>query len=151
LTGWSGSDLLEGQGGNDTLEGKTGDDRLSGGAGDDHLQGGDGADILSGGAGLDQLVGGKGNDTYVLRARQGGTSDYTMLETITEEAGGGLDTLHVIGVRPSDAGLGIHSEVGDFTFIIRTADELLCQRWRTEGCRRCGAQHSQRWSTSYDA
>jgi Ca2+-binding RTX toxin-like protein len=59
--------------------------RLTGAAGDDALTGGAGADILDGGSGADTLAGGAGNDTYLADA----------LDTISEDANGGIDTVRI--------------------------------------------------------
>jgi Ca2+-binding RTX toxin-like protein len=73
----------------------TGIENLTGGAGADTLTGNGvanvitgnaGADIITGGAGNDTLVGGLGDDTYVFANGWG-------VDTITENSGGGLDTL----------------------------------------------------------
>ncbi len=61
-------------------------DTLTGDANANRLEGRDGNDTLAGGQANDTLVGGSGDDTYVITA-DGGT------ETITELAGGGVDTL----------------------------------------------------------
>ncbi|QNT69179.1 beta strand repeat-containing protein [Defluviicoccus vanus] len=57
---------------------------LIGNAANNLLTGLDGNDTLNGGAGIDTLVGGAGNDTYVVD---------TTTDTITEVAGGGIDTV----------------------------------------------------------
>ena len=99
---YSGGDLLHGEGGDDQLygaynpngingysnglyqrelqgEGRThGDNQLFGGSGNDILVGGDGDDRLDGGTGRDELQGDigydRGNDTFILRAGDGGTT-----------------------------------------------------------------------------
>ena len=58
-------------------------DELHGHGGSDTLNGGGGNDTLDGGSGVDTLAGGAGNDTYVNPAG----------DTISETAGGGLDTV----------------------------------------------------------
>lgn len=68
----------------DTLSGGSQDDMLIGGGGDDILRGGAGNDTLKGGDGTDRLVGGLGNDTYIVE---------DSLDTIIEQAGGGIDTV----------------------------------------------------------
>jgi Ca2+-binding RTX toxin-like protein len=73
---------------NDTLTGNTLANRLVGNAGLDTLVGGAGNDTLDGGLGNDSLQGGADNDTYLL------DTDLVLgSETITELAGGGIDTL----------------------------------------------------------
>ncbi len=69
-----------------------GNDTLSGNKGNDELTGGDGADILRGGAGGDQMFGGKGDDTYILRAGDGGDGTFSAREFISEGSDAGLDT-----------------------------------------------------------
>lgn len=59
------------------------DNTIAGGAGNDTMIGGAGNDFISGGADADSLVGGTGNDTYVTDG----------LDTITEAAGAGTDTV----------------------------------------------------------
>jgi Ca2+-binding RTX toxin-like protein len=65
ILGLAGNDTLYGQGGNDTIDADGGND------------------ILYGGAGADILLGKTGNDTYVI----------DNLDTVTELAGGGTDTV----------------------------------------------------------
>jgi trimeric autotransporter adhesin len=77
------NNFLNGADGNDSVLGNDGDDGLSGGTGDDTLVGGTGNDNLSGGAGADKLIGGTGNDRYSIDDK----------DTITEAAGGGIDTI----------------------------------------------------------
>ncbi len=75
LSGLDGQDLLMGQGGNDSLVGGAGNDSLDGGAGTDRLDGGSGADTMAGGAGNDRFVVDHAGDT------------------VSEAAGGGLDSV----------------------------------------------------------
>jgi Ca2+-binding RTX toxin-like protein len=84
LHGGADNDHLWGGAGNDLLYGGTGNDMLDGGAGNDTLYGGDGDDRLTGGAGADVLVGGAGNDSYMIE---------DALDTVIEEANGGIDTV----------------------------------------------------------
>lgn len=58
-----------------------------------------GNDTLSGGLGADILIGGTGNDTYELRDRYfvGQFEDY-VYDTVTEEAGAGIDSVNVMPV-----------------------------------------------------
>jgi Ca2+-binding RTX toxin-like protein len=73
---------------NDTLTGNAVANRLLGNAGLDTLAGGAGTDTLDGGLGNDSLQGGADNDTYLL------DTDLVLgTDTITELAGGGMDTL----------------------------------------------------------
>ncbi|MFN9373541.1 MAG: beta strand repeat-containing protein, partial [Planctomycetaceae bacterium] len=73
---------------NDTLTGNALANRLVGNAGLDTLVGGAGNDTLDGGLGNDSLQGGSDNDTYLL------DTDLVLgTDTITELAGGGIDTL----------------------------------------------------------
>ena len=66
LTGTSGADVIT-----------TGalDDVINGAAGNDTLVGGGGNDILVGGLGLDSMDGGSGNDTFIVTAAVGATSE----------------------------------------------------------------------------
>ena len=61
-------------------------ENVVGGAGDDTLTGDENANRLTGGPGNDTLAGGGGDDIYVLTPDGGA-------DTITEEAGGGYDTI----------------------------------------------------------
>ena len=73
---------------NDTLTGNALANRLVGNAGLDTLAGGAGNDTLDGGLGNDSLQGGSDNDAYLL------DTDLVLgTDTITELAGGGIDTL----------------------------------------------------------
>jgi len=80
----AGHDNLSGGAGRDTIWGGSGNDWISGGDGNDELSGGTGNDQIDGGAGSDTMVGGAGNDTYIV--------DST-LDTVTELAGEGTDTV----------------------------------------------------------
>lgn len=62
---------------------------LNGGTGADSLTGGTGNDTLVGGDGRDTLIGGSGDDSYAMTVTQFNTD----LDTITEVAAGGTDTL----------------------------------------------------------
>ncbi len=57
---------------------------IVGGAGNDTLTGGAGNDTLNGGAGVDAMAGGAGNDAYIVD---------NALDTVTEGAAGGTDTV----------------------------------------------------------
>ena len=72
------------------LFGEGGNDELRGGISGDGLYGGAGYDTLDSGAGNDYLVGGAGNDLYLAEIAVPGQLS---LDTIIEEAGGGIDTL----------------------------------------------------------
>jgi Ca2+-binding RTX toxin-like protein len=108
----AGQDRYEGGAGADRADGGDGDDRLAGGAGDDLLVGGLGNDYLHGGAGADGMDGGAGDDTYVVD---------DLRDTVTEAAGGGLDTVHsaidyVLGADVEDlvlSGTGAIGGVGN--------------------------------------
>jgi Ca2+-binding RTX toxin-like protein len=63
-----------------TLDGGVGNDVLEGFGGNDILLGGVGNDLLNGGTGNDAMTGGAGNDIYMVD---------TLLDTVTEAAGGG--------------------------------------------------------------
>jgi Ca2+-binding RTX toxin-like protein len=73
---------------NDTLTGNSLANRLVGNAGLDTLAGGAGNDTLDGGLGNDSLQGGSDNDAYLLD-----TDLILGTDTLTELAGGGIDTL----------------------------------------------------------
>jgi Ca2+-binding RTX toxin-like protein len=75
-------------GGNDYVERfgtGSGTEYLMGYGGDDTLVGGDGNDTLNGGAGDDEMRGGTGNDLYLVGS---------VLDTIVELAGEGIDTVN---------------------------------------------------------
>ncbi|MCE7914935.1 MAG: heme peroxidase [Nitrosomonas sp. PRO4] len=72
---------LNGGGGN---VGTPGDDNLVGTPGNDTLDGLGGNDTLNGLGGVDLLIGGPGNDTFIVD---------TTTDTLTELAGGGIDTV----------------------------------------------------------
>ena len=84
LNGSAGDDVLNGGSGNDTLNGNAGNDTLNGDSGMDALDGGAGDDLLNGGADADSLKGGSGDDTYVIDNPG---------DSVTEYAGGGVDTV----------------------------------------------------------
>jgi Ca2+-binding RTX toxin-like protein len=123
LTGGAGNDVLKGGAGDDVLAGGAGFDTVSyAGLGDgvavslmgnsaqdtfaggvdfltsieklvgtsffDSLMGNDGANTLDGGRGADSLTGLGGNDTYWVDVRS---------DRVTEQAGGGTDTVHATG------------------------------------------------------
>ena len=76
---------LYGHGGNDVLTGGAGADSLFGMAGNDDLRGGAGDDTLNGGDGGDVMTGGLGDDIYVVDSAA---------DTVVENAGEGIDTVH---------------------------------------------------------
>ncbi|WP_017296204.1 beta strand repeat-containing protein [Geminocystis herdmanii] len=84
LTAGDGNDTLNTGEGNDTLLGGNGNDSLLGGNGNDSLVGDAGNDTLVGGNGKDTLIGGAGDDLYVTDS---------VLETLTEAANQGIDTV----------------------------------------------------------
>jgi Ca2+-binding RTX toxin-like protein len=75
--------------GNDTLIGNNFSNSLLGGTGNDRLDGDEGADVLNGGIGNDTMIGGDGNDFFIIDADVD-----TGIDTITETAIGGIDTLY---------------------------------------------------------
>lgn len=74
IQGTSGADLIN-------LAGAA---KVEAGDGNDTVIGSSGADLIDGGAGADSLVGGAGNDTYTVDS---------VLDVISEAAGGGRDTV----------------------------------------------------------
>jgi Ca2+-binding RTX toxin-like protein len=121
--------LIYGQAGNDELTGS-----LLGGL----LDGGDGNDILHASTGPDLLTGGAGDDIYVF-------SDRWMIDSVSESADGGVDTLDfsavttdtIVTINPlsvADAGIdrltaGSYVEVlifgsGDDTFVFGSGARL---------------------------
>jgi len=123
-TFYGGYDTMWGGVGNDTFNirnqgiayGGIGDDKitvtntnpalgswLEGGFGNDTIVGGSGNDVLFSGYGADTLKGGGGNDNYVM------TFD-NMVDTITENAGAGTDTIYFIRDFKDD---GRDDDVGD--------------------------------------
>ncbi|MFM6140039.1 MAG: S8 family serine peptidase, partial [Sphaerospermopsis kisseleviana] len=64
--------------------GNAGNNVLIGNSANNTLSGGNGNDTLNGGAGIDSLIGGLGDDVYIVD---------TTTDTITENAGGGTDTI----------------------------------------------------------
>jgi Ca2+-binding RTX toxin-like protein len=90
LAGGLGNNVLDGGEGDDTLYGNgfggvSGNNILKGGAGYDMLFGAGGNDSLDGGTGIDDLYGGAGDDSYYV--------DH-ILDTVTEQAGEGFDTVY---------------------------------------------------------
>ena len=81
------ANLMSGNIGNNTFFGGEGNDTLNGGVGNDTLLGQGGNDQLNGGAGTDSLAGGAGDDLYLADS----------LDTITEAAGAGTDTVQIGG------------------------------------------------------
>ncbi|MEH2112980.1 calcium-binding protein [Nostoc sp.] len=84
IYGWANGGNANSPSGNDILNGAAGNDNLFGGTGNDSLIGGLGNDTLDGGLGTDSLNGGVGDDTYIID---------TALDTITEAANSGIDTV----------------------------------------------------------
>lgn len=82
--GGTGSDRLIGNTVANTLTGNAGNDTLEGRQGADILLGGLGDDVLDGGEGVDKMTGGAGDDRYVVDSWR---------DTVTELAGGGVDTV----------------------------------------------------------
>jgi len=84
------ANVLFGAGSSDTLNGLDGNDTLDGKAGNDTLIGGAGNDTLNDPSGTNTMIGGTGDDTYVA---------YDMVDTITENAGEGTDTVNSVSLR----------------------------------------------------
>ena len=84
VLGGSGNNFGTGNELGNVITGNSGSNFLFGLTGDDTLIGGAGNDILDGGLGTDSLIGGVGDDAYVI-------NDET--DTITEDAGGGIDAV----------------------------------------------------------
>ena len=95
LTGTSGSDIITIGTGGGTINAGDGNDILNGNSGVDTLNGGNGNDILTGNGGNDALYGNAGNDTYVFASGWGS-------DTIHENLSEGTDTIHFVGIAPSD-------------------------------------------------
>ncbi len=87
---------------NNTIIGSDGNNALDGGLGDDILSGGKGNDTLDGGKGTDTMKGGWGDDRYYLD---------TKLDSVTEYAGQGNDTVLINGTYT----LGLNVENLTFT------------------------------------
>lgn len=102
-TGNAADNVITGNGGRNTLVGLQGNDRLSGNFGDDRLYGGEGNDTLDGGGGNDLMEGGAGDDVYFVDSS---------LDIVREVAGGGLDTVWVVGAMSYTLGY----EVENLTF-----------------------------------
>ena len=127
ISGDQGNDILAGDRGRDTIFGGDGDDQISGGAGKDRILGEFGDDILKGGKGKDIIDGGEGNDLVFGGAKAdwilGGTGDDDLLgeagaDTITGGFGddllnGGDGVDHLIGVDPSNPGVGLGFGAGE--------------------------------------
>jgi Ca2+-binding RTX toxin-like protein len=100
----------DGEGGTDTLTnienvaGSSGNDTLIGNTLANLILGGDGNDTLDGGIGNDTLVGGAGNDTYTIDSPT---------DIVTEEVGGGTDT---ILVNTNVFNLASYNNIENFTF-----------------------------------
>ncbi len=148
LQGDDGADFLDGGGlgetlqggaGGDGLDGELGNDCLYGDAGSDTLHGGIGNDTLEGGASEDVLYGGPENDLYVLSDVfvTLGTKSTTRVDTVSEAAGEGYDTV-VIGrmaptlgaaltsyTLPANVEAGRISGTGNFTLVGNELDNML--------------------------
>lgn len=94
VTGKAQPSPADGTSGNDSLTGTEGNDSIAGLAGDDSIDGRGGDDSLDAGTGGDLLIGGAGDDVYVVD----GPGD-----TITENAGQGIDTVRSSASRTLDA------------------------------------------------
>ncbi|WP_267921725.1 pre-peptidase C-terminal domain-containing protein [Nostoc favosum] len=84
IVGWASGGNANSPSGNDFLNGGDGNDSLAGGTANDSLIGGNGNDTLDGGLGTDTLNGGAGDDTYIINSA---------VDTITEAANSGTDTV----------------------------------------------------------
>ena len=124
LNGDAGDDKIYGGDDRDVLYGGAGDDTIDGGAGRDEIVGGDGDDKLNGGEGNDFFVGGRGADTI-----NGDEGDDFLLgqsgaDTYLFDAGGGTDTILLLGVSDGVGNKlvfrvetdGTEYQAGDFTF-----------------------------------
>lgn len=79
-----------------TIDGNDFNNVLDGTSSSDVINGFGGDDLLTGKGGSDELIGGLGDDTYVL-------SGIFHSDTVTELAGGGNDTIQVLGDIPASA------------------------------------------------
>ena len=75
MSGWTGSDIVDGGAGHDNIGGWEGNDTLKGGAGND---------TIYGGAGRDQLFGGSGANSFNFFSTDSGDSGQGKADTIRD-------------------------------------------------------------------
>lgn len=114
---------MTGSAGAESIYGHATDNTLLGLGGDDSLYAGAGNDTLDGGTGADRLEGGTGDDTY--RWGTGSAND-----TVSElgVATGGIDTLELQGLNPTDINVRRDGQSNIIVHNIATGEQLVVTR-----------------------